>query len=159
MVRALYFNSALRNILWPELVRTAVYLRNRMPQRPLNMRTAFELLHKQKPSLGHLRVIGCLGYVSTPSNSIGKGPKLAPRAKRCVLVGYDAKNYRVWLLDEKRLQTVRDVQFNENEFPDVDICPQVRANHPAPMLEQNDKRPAEPHQDAPMTKLSRGNDD
>lgn len=40
---------------------------------------------KRKPNYGMLKVIGCLCYAT---NSNTKGDKFAPKAKRCIMLGY-----------------------------------------------------------------------
>ena len=135
IARALLHTGALADALWPELIRTAAYLHNRSPTRTLNFITPFEALYKEKPSVAHLRVIGCLGYATTPDSG---RKKLDPKAERCILLGYGASNqYRVWMESSRRLQTVRDVRFHEDEFPlNPGIRPQVSANEEAPPPDQ-----------------------
>lgn len=47
---------------------TVVYLINRLPSSLLNGKCPYELVHKMKPSLSHLRSFGCLCYSTILSN-------------------------------------------------------------------------------------------
>ena len=54
------------NELWPEAVRTAVYIRNRSPTSALPNLTPYEAWYGEKPSLGHIRPFGCPAYSLVP---------------------------------------------------------------------------------------------
>lgn len=115
--RAMLKLAGLPNTFWAEAVNTAVYLENRTPVASRDYRTPFELWFGYPPKLDHLKVFGCLAYVH-----IGKerrDGKFADTAKRGVMLGYQEshRNYRIWLLEEKRVVYSHDVVFNETVFP------------------------------------------
>lgn len=69
-----------------------------------------------KPEFKHLRVFGCLCYVT--NNTPQKG-KFDPRADPCVFIGYpfSQKGYKVFNLKTHSAQVSRDVIFHEDIFP------------------------------------------
>lgn len=79
------------------------------------MEIPFERLIKRSANYDHLKVIGCLCYAN---NTQTKGDKFAPKATRCVLLGYppDQKGYRVFDLESIRIFVPRDVVFKEHIF-------------------------------------------
>ena len=65
-----------------------------------------------KPDIGHLRTFGCSAYVHITEEKTG------PRAFKGVFVRYPmgTKGYRVWISQEGRCRTSRNVVFNEDEL-------------------------------------------
>lgn len=93
----------------------AVYLINRLPSHTLHGKIPVEVLSKHSPDLSHLKVFGCLSYVT----SLKKSDKFAPRAVSAVFLGYSLtqKGYKMYLPQEKTFTTSRDVVFKEDIFP------------------------------------------
>lgn len=113
--RAIKFQGHLPNRFWGECIEAATYIINRIPLPILNNKSPFEVLYNKQPSLSHLRVIGCLGFVT----SIQKGYNFEPKAKKVILLGYAAsqKGYKMLNIESRRLFVSRDVIFYEEEFP------------------------------------------
>ncbi|KAL2923679.1 Retrovirus-related Pol polyprotein from transposon TNT 1-94 [Bienertia sinuspersici] len=114
--RTLYFHSYVPERFWGECVLTAAYLINRMPLKPLGFKTPFHMLFQSDPPLHHLKVFGCLCYLSTTK---AHRTKFEPRANPGVFLGYSVtqKGYKVWDLHTKRLVVSRNVVFYERHFP------------------------------------------
>ena len=80
--------------LWDEFFATAAYLTNLTGANANTGHTPYERWFGQKPSLSHLREIGCRAFAlnhPTPS-------KIYPRSSPCVLIGYapHSNAYRLW---------------------------------------------------------------
>jgi transposase InsO family protein len=111
-VRAMLHDSQLDGTFWDEALLTAAYIHNRVPTRALNGKTPHEAWSGRKPRVLHLRVFGSLAFAHVPKKGRSK---LASRATRCVLLGYqpDAKAYRLWDIAAKAVIVSRDVDFWE----------------------------------------------
>jgi transposase InsO family protein len=112
MARCLLYQAALPGQFWAFALITAVYLRNRSPTSSLDNQTPIEAWTGRQPSLGHLRVFGCLAYAHVPDLKRGK---LDVKARACVLVGYSAesKAYLLYDPDGRSVITSKDVTFVE----------------------------------------------
>lgn len=65
MTRSLLKHMNVPNYPWGEGVRHSTYLVNWVATRTLTSQTPYEALRGRKPSIDHLRVFGCIGYVKT----------------------------------------------------------------------------------------------
>jgi len=68
--------------------------------------------------LSHLRLFGCQAYAQYYDS---ERKKMDPKAWRGLMMGYDEtsrRRYRLYNLDEKRVQSTVHVTFDEYTFPD-----------------------------------------
>ncbi|MCH99345.1 myosin-16-like, partial [Trifolium medium] len=104
---------------WGEALTSAVYLINRVPSSTLDFQTPLQVLVEAviAPSVPNLtpRVFGCVAYVHLHKH---QRSKLAPRALRCVFLGYAAhqKGYRCYHPPSKRMFITLDVVFHEDSM-------------------------------------------
>ena len=114
--RALFFQSKVPSQFWGECVLSAAHLINRMPLQVLHNLSPFHKFFNKPPSLDHIRVFGCLCFVST------HGPhrlKFDKRSQPHVFIGYpaDIKGHKVLNLDTMEISVSRDIIFHEQHFP------------------------------------------
>lgn len=117
VARAIRIQSGFREELWPELVRTAVYLLNRTPKIGLDWATPDEICNKKKPDILNLKIAGYRAYVHIPNQIRVASRKLADRAWIGYLIGFDARNiWRIWHPKSKQVVRIRDVVFQEDRL-------------------------------------------
>ncbi|KAJ8131105.1 hypothetical protein O1611_g2520 [Lasiodiplodia mahajangana] len=128
--RAMRLGSNLPKSLWPEIIKAAIYLYNRSPKHIYNWKTPYERFHTyfmlrdgligdRKPKQAHLKAYGCKAYTLDSSSQPKKDRlnRLDPKAWIGYLVGYDSTNiYRIWNPLNNRIESTRDVQFQEKSF-------------------------------------------
>lgn len=101
--------------LWAEAISTAAVLINKCPSSAIEYETPDQRWYGKLGDYSGLRSFGCATYAYVKQN------KLEPRAKKCVLLGYqeNVKAYRFWSLDKEGQKIIvsRDVTFSEAEMP------------------------------------------
>ena len=115
--------------LWAELVRTACYLKNRVPTSSNeNFKSPFEILFHRQPSMNHLRIIGSTCYNHKTGKIAGK---LDERSTECVLVGYESENiFRIYDSSTRRVVRSRDIVVVEpNDVHQQQFVPIREINH------------------------------
>lgn len=108
--RCLLIQSGLPSTFWAEAVSTANFIRNRSPSRKLNRKTPYECWFGEPPDVTDFKPFGCEVFVTNRTPDRGK---LEPRSREGIFIGYSStsKAYRIWLPEEKKTITSRDVKF------------------------------------------------
>lgn len=107
----MHAHEELPQAAWAELINTAAYVLNRTGPTSENGKSPFELWFKKKPTIRHLKIIGCECYAHVPKQ---KRTKLSKKAEKCIMIGYDGdEGYRLLSKDGKLIRS-RDVTFNES---------------------------------------------
>ncbi|GJT47209.1 zinc finger, CCHC-type containing protein [Tanacetum coccineum] len=99
--------------LWGEAVRNAVYVLNRVTTKALHNSTPYQMWTGYKPSIGHIRVFGCVAHVKLVSGHL---LKLDNKSKLLVHLGVETgtKAYRLFDPDTGSIRVSRDVFFYED---------------------------------------------
>ena len=94
---------------WAEASSIVVYMINRTPSIPLELKVPEEVWSGRVPEYSHMRRFGCLVYYHVDQG------KLKPRTKKGVFLGYPqgVKGYRIWSLEDKKIIVSRNVVFHE----------------------------------------------
>lgn len=109
-VRSLLRETGLGEEFWAEASSTVVYMINRTPSIPLELKLPEEVWSEKTPEYDHMRRFGCLVYYHVDQG------KLKPRAKKGVFMGYPqgVKSYKIWNKEEQKIIVSRNVVFHEN---------------------------------------------
>jgi Integrase core domain len=110
--RTMLQQAQLPDFLWAEAVGTTVYVLNRTLNKQNVSRTPLEQVMNKKPHLSHLRVFGCTAFAQIPKE---KRKVWEPKAKKYILVGYDAMStkFRLYDKDTRSIIIARHVSFDE----------------------------------------------
>ncbi|WZZ85883.1 hypothetical protein YC2023_114462 [Brassica napus] len=112
MTRSMLKAMNVPNYMWGESVRHATYLINCVPTRALKNQTPYESLKGRKPSIGHIRVFGCVAHAKVDSVHLRK---LDDRSQTLVHLSIEpgSKAYRLYNPDTKCIIVSGDVIFDE----------------------------------------------
>ncbi|UYV72131.1 hypothetical protein LAZ67_9001917 [Cordylochernes scorpioides] len=124
MTRCFIIQANLPDPLWAELVHTSTYIRNRCP-RTNESRTPYEIFTGRKPTVSHLRIIGCKCFAV--DNRPRRG-KFAPRSEEYRLIGYSPESkandvVQIEAIPQKGEDTSLEeesLQDDENTLPGTD---------------------------------------
>ncbi|GBL76145.1 Retrovirus-related Pol polyprotein from transposon TNT 1-94 [Araneus ventricosus] len=111
-VKALLKSSGLAQKFLGEALLCFTYIWNRVCHKDGN-KIPFEKYSSKKPSVSHLKPIGCLAFVGVPKQIRNK---LDIPAKLGIMMSYalHTKGYLIWLRDENKLIETINVRFDEN---------------------------------------------
>ncbi|CAM8990027.1 unnamed protein product [Rhodiola kirilowii] len=125
MVTAMLSYSGLNDGFWREVMLTACYLLNRVPNKRGNI-TPYEIWFNKKPSLNHIRVWGCRAIVRLP---IPKHKTLGEKGVEFIFIGYAHHSlaYRFYVIEPNKhvsIHTIiesRDAIFDEKRFSSISM--------------------------------------
>lgn len=119
---------------WADGVLTATFIINRLPSAILQWKSPYELLYDELLDFDRMRCFGCLCFAS---NIVPLKDKFAPRAFKCVFLGYvtGQKAYKVYDMENDRTLISRDVLFYEDQYPMFNLTDSSECPNPFPFLE------------------------
>lgn len=107
--RCLLSEGKVHNKFWPEVVRTASYLKNRTLANTVEIKTPYEILTGKKPNVENLRLYGSRVFVRIPEEK--RKSKWDRKADLGILLGYDNVGYRI--LINNKIVISRNVEIIE----------------------------------------------
>ena len=113
--RAMPDYAGLSRMFWAEAVVYAAKLQNVMLSPRYVSRTCHEILTGEKPSLGYLRVFGCLAWNHIPKDN---RKKLDAQSEAGIILNcFENKQYKIWVPSRRAAVISRDVKIVEEKFP------------------------------------------
>jgi len=143
ITRAIRLQAHIPIRYWGHCVLAAAYLINRLPSRVLNFASPYERLYGSKPTLSHIKTLGCLCFAKV----LTEHDKLLPRSRSAVLMGYSEiqKGYILLDLNNRSFFTSRDVLFREDLFPFAKIDNSIQERIFVDPLQNSDEFSTEFH--------------
>jgi hypothetical protein len=103
-----------------ELVKTAIYFKNRFPIKSLLDTTSWESLYREKSNLFNFRIIGSLVYCYNIETETGSNRRIKsdPRGRQIRLIGYDkgSSQYRIWNPINDKVEEVTFTRIDESDY-------------------------------------------
>jgi hypothetical protein len=122
MARSMLFHAGLSNHFWMYAIMTAAFIRNRCTSRSLQQIkcTPHEIWTGTKPSVKNMKVFGCDCYSHIHKEERGK---MDHKSDKGIFIGYDEQRYgyKVYLVEQDKVITNRDVIFHENSFKHIEL--------------------------------------
>ena len=111
LARAMMIGANVPMFLWEYALQHAAYLHERTPTKALEGKTPYEAWYGNKPDVSHLREFGSPVYVLLQGQN--KQPKLMPRSKQQIFVGFDdgSKAIKYFNPETRRVLTSRNFKF------------------------------------------------
>ena len=111
MARCLLAEANIDRRFWPEVVKTAAYLKNRTLANTVERKTPYEIFFRRRPCVKNLRMYGSRVFVRIPE--VKRESKWDKKAELGILLGYTDVGYRV--LINNRVIVARHVDIIEND--------------------------------------------
>lgn len=150
--RAMLLEANVPTRFWYQAAETAVFLHNRTMCKAsgdLDV-TPYELWHKRKPDIHHVRVFGCSAQILICKPI--RGGKFEEVTHDGVLLGFvdDNFNYRVFNFDTNRIVISHNVFFQEDIFPFQKLTPPpIIIDEETPVVSPTTVTPT-PHELSPL---------
>ncbi|CAH2088680.1 unnamed protein product [Euphydryas editha] len=93
MGRCLLSEAKVERKYWPEVIKSAAYLKNRTLTNTIERKTPYEIFFKRKPSVKNLKLYGSKVFVRIPEEK--RKSKWDKKADIGILLGYTDTGYRV----------------------------------------------------------------
>lgn len=106
----LYDRKNVPKNLWPEAVKTAVEVLNRMITKKSGSKTPYEIWTGKKADIRKLHVFGSVAYAHVPES---QRKKLDKKSRKVLFVGYEklSNNYRLYDLMTKKMFVSAHINF------------------------------------------------
>ena len=133
--RCLLADTKIHNRFWPEVIETAVYLKNRTLANTFERKTPYEIMRGEKPDIRNLKLYGSRVFVRVPE--IKRRSKWDRKADLGILVGYENVGYRVLINNRVTVakhvdiveENVQLVGFSDNdENSDNEVIEKINQN-------------------------------
>lgn len=111
MARCLLAEARVNKCYWPEVIKTAAYLKNRSLANTIVRKTPYEIFFNKKPSIEQLKLYGSKIYVRIPEAK--RRSKWDKKAELGILLGYVEVGYKVLIND--RIIVARHVDIIEED--------------------------------------------
>lgn len=111
---------------WPEVVKTAAYLKNCTLANTYELKTPHKIFMNKKPDVSNLRLYGSKVYVRVPD--VKRESKFDRKADLRILVGYKNVGYRV--LANNEVFVARHVEFVEGDVNSIGLKTDNESDEP-----------------------------
>ena len=120
LARAMMIAQNVPMFLWEYTIQHAAYLRERAPAQALLGKTPYEAWNSIKPDVSHLREFSSPVYILLQEQK--RRPKLLPRSKQQIFVGYDdgSKSVKYYNPETRKVLTSRNFKFLTHLPPAVE---------------------------------------
>jgi hypothetical protein len=103
-----------------ELIKTAVYLKNRSLIKSLLDTIPWESLYRKKSDLSNFRIIGLLVYYHNVETETGSNRRTRsdPRIRQTRLIKYNkgSNQYRIWNPTNNKIEEITFTRINESDY-------------------------------------------
>ncbi|KAL8121917.1 hypothetical protein AgCh_018593 [Apium graveolens] len=109
--------SGLPMYFWAEAVNTACYTQNRTLINKDFMKTPYEIMNEQKPSIKYFHVFGARCFVLKDGDD--RRGKFEAKAYEGIFVGYGRRSYRVYIIDQHKVTKSVNITFDDTKLPSI----------------------------------------
>jgi hypothetical protein len=118
--RILIIEIQLSVYLWIELVKIAIYLKNRSPTKPLLDTISWKSFYRKKSDFSNFRIIGLFVYYYNVETETGFNRRIKsdPKDRQTRLIGYNKRfsQYRIWNSINDKVEKITFTRINESDY-------------------------------------------